>query len=363
MQLFNFDHGFSAAQTFEIGPFVISVTDEHCANLKLLPKKESIYFGHDMEGKRNVKHVPKTRGEFSPTADITWPKYEQVPPSILFPGDEGPDAVYDLVMLLSFLTGRQIYLEKDLAWDPRRSYGEHILHGHDLKLFGDRAWESLKTLASRGLSNALSCLVHAPQAPDLIGRGAYVSAAFDSIVTSWATIHKQTKFSDAKLINQAREVIEKTLGDLGVSPETVKDIVNRFNYIKSPSALKKIHWFVEDCKLFPSNPTNDQLGRLRRLNTVRNVITHNGTVPVDEQLGAKLSANVAGAVIMLTQIIAEVYFVRELLGVQPFCLQSSISTIEDFFNKGVFRGQLVFEEEFDDFLSRLDKAWVEDGNC
>lgn len=361
MQLFNFDHALSVPTTFEIGPFVISVTAEHCSNLERLPRRASQRYEHGANFARTVTYDPAKRGEFLPTAVVTWPTHEKIPSSVLFPDVPGPDAAYDLVMLLSFLTGRRVYLDDDLDWDPRRAYGERILVGSDLVCFANLAWDKLPEVASRGLSAALSCLVQAAQSPDLIGWGAYVNAALDSIVTSWASANGKTKFQDVSLIKKARTTIEAALTELGVCPESVNDIISRFNSISSPSALTKTKWFLESCGLFPETPTEDEIGRLRRLNTVRNAIAHSGTVRIEQGLGAEKSFSIAGTVILLSQEVAELHLTRDLFGIETHSTDASIKTIKAFFGEGTFRGQRVFDEKYEGYLARLEKAWVEAG--
>lgn len=361
MQLFNFDHGFTAPQTFEIGPFTVVVAADHCRNLGKLPRRALQRYGHDADFNRDVTRTSASQGDFLPTAEVSLSRGQTMPPSTLFPGTPGTDAVYDLVMLLSFLTGRKVYFEHDLTWDPRRSYGERLLTGYELTLFAVKAWDRLATVAKEGLSDALYCLVHAPQSPDLIGWGAYVSAAFDTIVTSWAKANGKTVFPDADLINLARKTMEKSLIDQGVSPQSVSDIVARFHQIKTPSALYKIRAFVEANGLFPATPSDDQSNRLRRLNTVRNGIAHSGTVRIEPKLGAARSYSVAAAVVLLTQEIAVLYIARELLGVDAHANDVAETTVKRFFDEGTFRGQKVFEEEYEDYLARLESRWAEEG--
>ncbi|MGY4517397.1 hypothetical protein [Lysobacter sp. HA18] len=361
MQLFNFDHGFTAPQSFEIGPFTVVVEAAHCKNLERLPRRTLQRYGHDANFNRDVTRTALSQGEFLPTAELSLSQGQTMPPSTLFPGTPGTDAAYDLVMLLSFLTGRKVYFEHDLTWDPRRSYGERLLTGYELTLFAVKAWGLLPTVAKEGLSDALYCLVHAPQSPDLIGWGAYVSAAFDTIVTSWAKANGKTVFADADLINLARKTIEKSLIDQGVSPRSVSDIIARFHQIKTPSALDKIRSFVEANGLFPATPSDDQSHRLRRLNTLRNGISHSGTVRIDPELGATRSYSVAAAVVLLTQEIAVLYIARELLGVDTHATEVAETTVKRFFDEGTFRGQRVFEEEYEDYLARLESRWVEEG--
>lgn len=347
---------------FAIGPFTVSVTEEHCKNLRKLPRRVAYNYGHDSAFLRQVTRVPEHRGEILPTADLAGSTHGNNSHSILFPEFPGPDATYDLLLLLSFLTGRRIYLEHEVDWDPRRSYGEKIAGGKELIGVAAQAWSRLASVADHGLSDALSCLVMAPHSPDLIGWGAYANAALDSVVASWASRHGRTKFDDQSLVASARQTIEESLLTQGVSPETVGDIVVRFRNISSPSALTKIKWFLEGLQLFPTAPNDDQTSRLRRLNAVRNAIAHSGTVKIEKGLGPEASLSVAGAVIHLTHEIAELYIARNILGVDSAITRQSLNTIKSFFSDGTFRGQRVFEERFDDYLSRLEEKWLESGD-
>lgn len=362
MQLFNFDHGFTTPESFEIGPFTVVVTAEHCRNLDKFPRRERQHFDHDANSKRHVIRSAANPGEFVPTAEISLSQDQEMPPSVLFPMAPGTDAAYDLVMLFSFLTGRKVYLEHDLAWDPRRSYGDRLLSGYELKLFAASVWGRLPIVAQAGLGDALNCLVHAPQSPDLIGWGAYVNAAFDSIVSSWAKSNGKTVFHDANLIKLARKAIEKSLTEEGVSPGTVTDILARFHQIKTPSAMDKIRSFAVAHSLFPEAPLDDQVSRLRRLNIVRNDIAHSGTIRIDEKLGAARSYSVALAVVLLTQEIAVFYIAHKLLGVEVHSTRVAETTIKRFFEDGTFRGQKVFGEDYEDYLARLESRWLEEGN-
>ena len=98
---------------------------------------------------------------------------------------------------------------------------------------------------------------------------------------------------------------------------------------------------MESCRLFPEIPTEDEIRRLRRLNTVRNAIAHDGTVRIEEALGAETSFAVAAAVILLSQEIAESHIARDLLGIKTRSKKASISTIEAFFSEGSFRWRRV----------------------
>ncbi|NOT15287.1 MAG: hypothetical protein HOP21_06850 [Methylotenera sp.] len=374
MKLFNFDHGLSKPTTINIGPYQIQVSDFHCKNLQLLPKRVSRTYTLNEELKRVVIENGSVRGEFVETAAFTCSSQSS---STLFNHDIEIPQDYDLILVLSFLTGRQVYFEKDLDGDPRRSYAERVIDSFDFERLPNDLWQKLSIVSDLGLADAMYCIVNAAQAPELIGRGAYVNAAFDSIYTAWASAAEKTKYENLPLIdtaatkiinkidnivwNRARNLILKHFPLEGVSQDITADISARFRTLRSPSPVLKMTSFLQTFDYFPLNPTPEQNKRLKLLNTVRNGIAHNGTIRTDKNLGYEVSLRVAATVVLITQQISEVYLAKEILGIKSFSIESMLKDIRNFFDEGVFRRQLVFSEKYSEYLSRLETQWVESG--
>ncbi|UQO32619.1 hypothetical protein [Burkholderia cepacia] len=374
MKLFNFDHGLSNPSVLEIGPYRINVSDAHCQNLAFLPRRSSKTFTLDDSFSRVVVDTSRSRGEFAETATVTC---HAAAASLLFPDTPGTTQDYDLVLLLSFLTGRRVYVEGDLDWDPRRDYAGRVIAPEDLKRLPNDVWERLASMSQRGLSDSLNCIVNAALAPDLIGRGAYANAAFDTVCTVWAKEENKTKYDDRPileraskrivdqidnaLLNKAKSLILNVFPVEGVKNEIAQDIWARFRVAAAPSATLKMTWFLQAFGLFPSTPTPDQEMRLKRLNTVRNGIAHGGAIRTDKSLGPEVSLRVAGAVVLITQQIVEFYLAREVLGILSYDLEMHRKGIADFFESGLFRGQLVFSESYGEYLDRLEQQWVTNG--
>lgn len=361
MLIYNFDHGLKVPTTFKVGPFQVSVTKEHCKNLEPLPRFQRYRFANDSMRGRHVESEEPVRGEFKPTAEVSWPEHDEKPESILSGSIADEKGIYDFIILMSFLTGRRAYTADELTWDPRRAYGGSIVRGIELTKFADIAWSNLPKVKAFQLEGALGSLVQVALAPDLIGQCAYASAALDSVVTSWASTNQKTKFDDKELIKKARGTIRQSLLQEGVSADVVDDIVARFNNVSSPSALMKLKWFIQGQGLFPSENTEEEWKRLKRLNTIRNQVAHRGMVNIEEALGADASLTVAAVTVQIIRQIAALYIACDLMGIETAGTGELKKEVREFFGDGIFRGQRVFEESFDEYMARQEQAWVEDG--
>ncbi len=118
-KLFNFDHGFSSADQFSIGPFCI-INQKHCQNAELIPKhgRHELSETLDKNGKVNsVKTIPPTQQNAELWQETAWVEIAEtdVKDSILYPTCAKKKNIDDLCLLLSFLTGRRVCLEGDFA--------------------------------------------------------------------------------------------------------------------------------------------------------------------------------------------------------------------------------------------------------
>jgi hypothetical protein len=374
-ELYNFAPGFSTPASIQIGSYNIQITDAHCSNLDRLPRNSFTRLAHDDELARTVIKGDYFPGEFVPTATVIRPS--QVGPSGFVPGRPEVTSDYDLVLLLTFLTGRPVYLEADLEADPRRTYSGPIVGPSFFAEFPQVVWNDRSTLTKAGLSDALYCLTNATATRELIGKGSYLNAAFDTLVTTWAkqtnnttypdrsaidrAIRKLVDWGDSFLLNRVRRAVLTRFPLAGVSSDVVDDIVARVRKAsEGPSAIMKMTMYLQTKGLFPQAPTLAQSKRLKGLNTVRNAIAHSGTVRLDKQLGLAASERVAVASLIVTSEIIELG-VAEHLGVHAYGLNKQMQNVLRFFETGEFRGQNVFTEDLDDYLERIASEWVVEG--
>ena len=372
MKLYNFDHGFRKPQAIRVGPFTLRITEQHCENLSLLKRNRSFSETYEENLNPVLRRSSSTHGGFAETTVAEC--QGEGGRSELFPNNTGVTALFDLVLLLSFLTGRRVYLENEIDGDHRLTPGEWAIEGHTLQRVLPHIWPRLQHLAATGLGDAMYCIVFAPLAPEAIGRGAYANAALDTVCTYWAKVFGKARYEnqsivkkardkvvnaiDKSLLYQARKLITRVFPKEGASEEETADILARLRGLSSPSALQKMTWFLQALDLFPLQPTEEETSRLRRLNTVRNGIAHGGTIRSDQKLDHEVNLRVAGAILILTGLIAEYYLVREILKIDCAALSRTKFDVQEFFKHGIFRRHQVFTEDFEQYVDRLEFEWI-----
>lgn len=356
MKLFNFDHGLKSPTTFTVGPFTITVTEEHIENLSKLPRREEQLYSSDAFHQPIVTQTPRSPGEFLETACALLNGAPQ--PSRLFPKSDADDCIWDLILLLSFITGRRVYEDSDLEWDPHRNYGDRMMPPHDIPILANYFWSKLPELATQKLSDALNCIVNAALAPEAIGRGMYSSAALDATVTSWTSRNKQSIYPDAEKLLALRAEVAELLAKHEMGQETIADFTARINSsLGRPSALLKLQWFLQAIGVYPDNPTAEQVTRLKALNTVRNAVVHSGAVRVDK-VPTDAMDRIAIAVILVMQDIVEFYLMRHAFGITDGLTEPMRSRVRSFFFDGKLGGQRVFEEDYATYIARAEQAWM-----
>jgi hypothetical protein len=369
-ELFNFDHGQTSAKEIKIGPYAIAVSDEHCANLALLARHGRTHFFADPDQGRQIERDEKVVGEFAVTAKVLVKGESE--PSQFFPSETGATSDYDLVLLLSFLTGRHVYFEADLVEDPRRHYEGPVVGTGFFDPFPQEAWTGRGRVATAGLADALYCLVNANATRELIGKGAYLNASFDTVVSVWAKKAGRTKYPDRPSLDNGLQAVEEWLVGVrakvaekfrsaGVTEDVIDDMVARIRASSNgPSAVMKMTSYLQESGLFPNEPTEEQLKRLKGFNAVRNAIAHSGAVRWNKELGQDVIARVAASALAVIAEVVELALARQL-GVFDHRLIKQSENVVKFFETGVFRGHAVFEEDIDAFLERISKEWIEDG--
>lgn len=371
--LFNFDHGLTEPAALRIGPFDVEINATHCEALARLPRRARFKFDHDKNFNGEVSRIPPQFGDFAETAVAT--HRGELGSSILFDPHFGGKEDYDLVVLLSFLTGRRIYFGDDLKADPRRAYGEPVIdRRHTFRQLPPELWQRLANIRDAGLSDALECVVQSPLAPDVVGQGAYAFAAFDATSTYWAARSGKTKYPDSdlrrkaldevvrlldkSLLAKAKRLVTTLYREHGVADTVTADIVARIRNVKGPSAFELSRQFLQAHGLFPGNPDDVQLRRLRLLNAARNAIAHSGTIRKEKGVPPLNTLRLTGVAVSIARQVVEIYLATEFLGLDDPVIAQARRSIIEFFETGVFNGQDVFEEGFDDFLERATEQWM-----
>jgi len=378
-KLYNFDHRISSPQDINIGPFRIEITQEHCENLKKLFRQPKRTYSFDENLNRIVTKVPKFRGEIAETA-VAYFDESTIKIPKLFPEVPNTTQLHDLTLILSFLTGRRVYLESQLDNDPTCTYSDRVVGGN---FFYKRVdfWKNLDLIEKQGMSAALYALVCESGTNCLIGKAGYSNSAFDVVTSYWSKNNGKTKYSNPSLIKsgiakvltqidslflrKVRDLLTKGLNEEGVEKSVVADISARLNlYSSSPSAIYKATAFLQAQGLCPAGDLGaDVERRLKWVNWVRNAVAHQGDIPKDKEktLSFETRMRISGAVVLLVGEISKVYIAKHILGICDCSLDESEKDILAFFEHGTFRGDKVFEETYDDYMERVAQRWIENG--
>lgn len=82
--------------------------------------------------------------------------------------------------------------------------------------------------------------------------------------------------------------------------------------------------------MYPENPNEKTLKRLKWLNVLRNSVAHSGSIRLDIAESPEASLRVAGAVALLLQDICRIYIAKYLLKIEDFDLSKAQQTVMDF---------------------------------
>lgn len=375
-KLYNFKHHFKKPRTFKVGPFTIEVNDTHCANLSLLRKHGGYTLTFDEKLNHAFETTGKLKGETVETA-IALIKPSDLKESVITNPAGGFKTIDDLCLLLSFLTGRRVYLEPDTE-DYHSLYYTDPVVGQNYFYHYTDVFNRLPILQKVGLESQFYNCVTASTTSDLLCFAAYGNANLNAIYENWCKQNKYTTYSSKKLldklVHKAVEATEKSIVtraqrkflklilDEKTEADVAEDIAARLKPFTDPSAIYKFKAFLKHHELYPPEETEDTKHRLKWLNKVRNQIAHVGDIPKDKKISWEMMCEVTCNIAFLVSAIVSYYFAFHLLEIDDFLLKKEKEEIRKYFEDGTFRGKKVFDETYDDYMQRVEKEWVDQGN-
>lgn len=381
IELINFDHNCKVVGEYSIGKYKFLVKENHIENLKSISKNANIRFETEILDNKVINKCIENspvEGEFGTTATLILDDESTNSPSVFYSEFGDKNLSDDIILILSFLTGRQIYTEK-FQGEMNKKYFDKVV-SHDYFSSGRSSYLNIQDFLNKikedGLEHQFYNFTFGKSINDLPSLIAYSSFTFDAIVTKWAKKNKFSSYNlkDKKLIEKIKkyliEKIEKSIL-LKLKNETLifllknninenisNDIVARINISNQPSALYKIQNFLDNIKLFDNNFDNKYL---KTLNKVRNIMLHNGQIYRDNGISFDQALNINGAVPFVLFSIMEFYFCKFYLNISDGHYLQNAYDVREFLEKGIFRGHKVFEENFDEYLQRVSRNWDELG--
>jgi hypothetical protein len=354
--LYNFDHGFEKPGTIRFGSFEIKISEANILSASKLSRRAATNFTWNSRGDRIVSKTPAKIGKISRTATV---RRVYSKPNVIQSSDNSvdPGGIGDLCLFLSFLTGRRVFQKSELSGLEGGYYGESVVGRNYFLTLGPN-WPDVDALQREGLFPVLWAIVNSNSTNDMIGKICYASASLDSISTKWFK-GEGVRYSEDECaaIDRAKRNIESIIRDELKNSSAAGDALPRVGGLFAPSALMKLSSFLIAQGLLSNEPSKDEMGRLKLLNSIRNRVVHSTDIPSEIHKDFNRRGEIAACVLAITSEICSVY-ISGVSGIRDFQIEQSRKYIVDFFKTGVFRNHKVFDEDYETFFARLEGNWL-----
>lgn len=359
--VFNFDHHLTTPRKIYFGPFIFHVRKEHCENLKKLGRAETKSYELDEELNPTIQVKPEIGNNFAVTAQVE-ETAELNEPSVLFPDVPTANGEFDLAVLLSFLAGRRVYIGDQ--WKQLGTRGTDRLVSPTYFYFQSNVWQLRNAVASADAAASLYNICMSLDLGDLIASTAVANSALDAVSTWWASKTGNTKYGNdtKKKVVESIASFRKSLEEQNESADVIDDICVRIPGLCALSAVEKLKRFLTQHGMFPAVPTKEQFDRLKALNAVRNTVAHSGNIKPRKGESFDRTTQIAAASTRIVIYIVRVYIAKYVLQIvgDDHGVDKEQQAVLRFFDAGIVNGQLIFDESYDEFMQRIDSAWMSD---
>jgi hypothetical protein len=368
--IYNFDHGCNNPWTIETDSFKIIIDQVHCANLNKIERNASTQFTLDESFTPIVIEHEHKEGSFDVTAIIE--VFNEKTNSYLYEDQQEYNYIDDIVLVLSFVTGKNVFLKEDFN---RYSTKYHInaplsLNHHTFKQIKE---ENIKKISELDLNIQFINTVASYFANDLFSVACYSSATLDVLSSSWAKQNGFSKYPNKKnisklkklvcekvsqsIITDAKRLFLKLLKEEKNNTEIYKDINARLSNNSSPSALYKLKKFLVSLAIYPLADSKEDEEKLRWLNTVRNSVVHRGDLPKHKTMTREMLSDVVANITFLMLAIIQLYYSKEILKISDVQSRQTEQSLKSYFKTGKFRDKDIFNETYKEYMDRIKNDW------
>lgn len=281
--------------------------------------------------------------------------------SVLFPTGT---AIDDVCELLSFLSGRRVVLARDRhRYNPQPYSLPACVQNECLSALSE-VWGARSLLRDRGLWVALGYYNAHLSTDEMVIKAAVLSTAVDLISQdNWA--QKSRPGVETRIWKELRSQFKNLVSSQSELPAPTKNrLLGSCDQVLSdnPAALDKLDALLLDCGLVgPTYETSKEHHYSWALNRLRNDFVHRGIYPDakrlkvgDEGIVLDCVASLVGAV--LPTLVR--YYLARAMGLTGLRVTEDEEHLREYFSKGSFDGQRLFDESFLDAQARLDAEWI-----
>ncbi|MFQ3909124.1 hypothetical protein [Leptospira borgpetersenii] len=373
MNIYNFDHGFKSPNEVAIGSFIFKIDQSHCIAVTKLARSERtlISFGWRETQKRSIK---KIRPSWQITARLHFFKASK--PAQFYKKTKSFNEIDDICLLASFLTGRKVCTRRSIHRVQPGNFSKSLILPSEFFSVLEKLIQQKAKLNNSHSITAIHNLVVAQGSSDFLEAGMYTFSAINVLYDQWWEKNRSNMISKSKirlLRSKVYSMISKQIAlkirvkllkasrDENIHPILSEDLSYSLLSGMHISSLMKFRFFLISLNLFPDTPNQFELEQLKWLNGVRNSLCHSGTMPnsgrnVPEDAIFRLSK-----VAILVQMDIVRIAIADLLNLNTFNIQNIKSEIKNFFVKGVYNGQNVYNESYANYLNRISHQWEEEG--
>ncbi|WP_139834963.1 hypothetical protein [Pseudomonas sp. B35(2017)] len=354
-KIFNFERNLKFEGSFDVGPFRIIVPEEliggRFAQAKTLTFEKVL---SSSGSKHTVTERAAAAGDWNLTALVV--EHAALDsPSMLMPDNPWVNGAYDLSLILSLLTGAYVAVNNESLPDFQLSPALPIVSKNFFSGSFKIDWALLPAMRAAGAGEALYALSLARDSKEGVVKLAMGSAALDGLVSRWHSTSKANRYTPEvkEHVKAALQVFEAHLIKAEVDSELIKDMMPRTTNLSSESALSKLTSFLTAFNMYPKDPDDAVVKRLRYFNALRNSVAHTGSLRLNVAGPADVTGRVAGAVAILLQHICRVYVAKYLLQISDAEIESAQKMVWEFFVQGTLLGQDILAEDYDTYRQRL----------
>lgn len=374
--LYNFDHGFEKEKTFKIGKYLIEVNDKQAENICKLEQNATRSLITDFDLSRKVEEIEYQSGEIVETATLKVSKGD-ITSSVIYKELPERSSIDDFVLFLSFITGRRVYLEDELEHEVSKKYFHSIVNNNFFSFASVNLDEGFSKLEELKLDVPFYNLIHSKTIQDLPTICFYVNTVINVLFDKWNKENGKSKYStnlnveeikeqivnrlEKSLIDKVKLWVNSALSEKSYNKATIADVVARININNQPSALYKLQNFLVGMALFPVESNKEHHKRLKWINTVRNIMIHKGDISSDKSFSYQQKLEITMSITFILIGIAEYYFAKEIFNIDNYLIEQNADEIREYFESGIYRGQKVFDETYEQFVERQEIEWIENG--
>lgn len=363
-ELFNLDlgekHPGARFGEFRVGPFMVKVVDDYAARVREVPHRARRTDSYDSKTNQTTTSFQEATGagwHVTATATLVGARES----SLLTEPPTEDGGLWDLCVLLTFLTGRRVAMREDLdRFSPRP--GEPACLDVATLLTAAAAWSGRSRIVERGLTTALNLYTEAVGHDVLQVFGSLYNTALNVVLDEW----------DLPLTNvapSARKALKDTVLPViatceALSPEERSGYAARVGATIDQGLVglaDKLPALLVALGVIPVGDVEDATRRrVRFVNTVRNRLTHAGEGPklrgLDKDQADRHTTAIASGVVpdILKLALGEVLELDpDGFGIHPGVRPNLVR----FFAKGIWRGWPLEEKAFDEWFRADRLSW------